>query len=244
MLVKYFVAAGSRCAGTNAIPATGLDTLITIRGYEWTIIRIFFVLLFSKNQPDLMPTLLPPVPPRPITARAAENGLWLSIYISVLALSMGISASFAPAAIVLWGGSIGLPFFVYRLLRRSSQATGGALSFPELWAEGIASFFLGTLIPALLVYVLLRFVAPGFIAGIFADAIILFQQQGTPEAEAWAESLSNLVSQHNIPSAADVSAQLISFNIIAGTAISLLVSIVVKARSLRAKGRASTGKQQ
>lgn len=165
--------------------------------------------------------------PRPITARAAENGLRVGIYLCALLLAAGISASVPFAGLLVWGGTFYLPVFLYRMLRRSDRLAEGSLGFAELWAEGIASFFLGTLFPALLAYVLLKFVAPTFIADTIADAISIFESQGTAEWSQWAENLKTTAGAH-MPTAVDVSVQLISFNIVAGTTLSLVTAAIVK----------------
>lgn len=184
-----------------------------------------------------MPDNSPTPPPRPITARAAENGLRIGGYLCVLVLATGLASVFPASALVVWGGSIGLPFYLYRLLNRS-HSTDVRPGLPELWAEGIASFFLGSLLPALLTYVLLRFVAPGFIAGTFAEAAVAFESLGTPQGDHWAEVMRDLLESKRIPTAADAAAQLISFNIIAGTALSLPAALIVKLRhSLRVMRR-------
>lgn len=181
-------------------------------------------------------TSIPPVAPnpRPILARASENGLWLSIYITVLALSLGVSASFVPAQLIVWAGSAAMPFFLFRLLRRSAIEDGN-ISFVELWAEGISSFFLGTLIPALVVYVCLRFVAPTFVLDTFNDTVEQLIAVGTPEAMSLVEMISELISKGMVPTAVDVVAELISFNFIIGTFMSLFIAALVKLRTTRMK---------
>ncbi len=174
-----------------------------------------------------MSTQAPTPPPRPIFARAADNGLYLGLYICAMVLALGFSLSFTPAVLVVYGGTIGLPFFVYRMLRRSSTAAAGRLSFPELWAEGIATFFLGTLLPALTAYLCLRFIAPTFIADTLSYAIAVFESQDTPEWNLWAETLRDTTAQSGLPTPVDVAAQLISFNIIVGTALSFFSAIAV-----------------
>ncbi|MCM1068226.1 MAG: DUF4199 domain-containing protein [Muribaculaceae bacterium] len=177
-----------------------------------------------------MPQQSPVPPPRPILARAADNGLYLGLYICVLVLAMGFSTGSVLASAIVWAGTLAMPFYVYRMLRRSYVAADGALSFPELWAEGIASFFLGTLLPALLTYVCLRFFAPTFIVDTVKSSIELLEAQGSPEAELWADTLRNVTTHSGLPTAVDVSAQLISFNIIAGTALSFLAAIAATVR--------------
>ena len=179
----------------------------------------------------------PTPPPRPITARAAENGLWVGLYICVLVLATGLSATVSPAAFVVWAGTIGMPFFIYRLVYKSFKAHETPLGFPELWAEGIASFFLGTLLPALLTYVALKFLVPDFISSTFATAEGVFRSIRTPEGDMWADTIAKIRSSH-LPTPADVTAQLISFNIIAGTAISFFVALAIKIRASFGKSRA------
>lgn len=177
-----------------------------------------------------MPSAQPTPPPRPITARAAENGLYLSIYICVLVIATGMATSFAPASFIVWAGSLVMPFFLYRLLKKSMLSANGTLGFPELWAEGIASFFLGTLLPAVLAYILLRFYAPTFIDDTFNNAVELFRNLNTDEGELWAETLEDIKSKANLPTPSDVAAQIISFNIIVGTVLSLIVALWLKVR--------------
>lgn len=175
----------------------------------------------------------PPAPPRPILARAAENGLRLGLYISALVIATGLSVHYAVASLIVWGGTIGMPFFVYHMLRRSSTSTGG-WGFAELWSEGIASFFLGTLLPAAVAYVCLRFVTPTFISDTVAYAISYVEASGDAAMQPMADSLKAVVARQGLPTAADVAAQLISFNIIAGTLLSLIGALAVTVSRRRA----------
>lgn len=175
-----------------------------------------------------MSVTAPTPPPRPITVRAAENGLFISIYIIVLMLSAAASCSFPPASLVVWVGSLALPVVLYKLLMRNYRAGECSGSFPEVWAEGIASFFLGSLMPALVAYALLRYVAPDFIAAQYQVAIDSFQALGTADGERMARTLIDLRSRMPLPTAVDVAAQLISFNIVVGTALSLLAAVFIK----------------
>lgn len=184
-----------------------------------------------------MQGLRPTPPPQPITARAAENGLYLSVYICVLVLAAGLSVSSTLAVLVVFAGSVAMPFFVYKLLSKSNDKCGGALGFPELWAEGIASFFLGTLLPALLAYVLLRFVAPTFLYNVVTDSIEIIKNAGTPSDDAMLVMLEQAVEKGAVPSPADIAAQIISFNIIVGTFMSFFTALWVNMRSISRKAK-------
>ena len=168
--------------------------------------------------------------PRPITARAAENGVYISAAICLLLLLLAVGSQVPAVGILFWIGAIGMPFFAFRLLSRNCMHSGGYLSFAEIWAEGIASFFLGSLIPAALSYVLLRFAFPDFIGHQVQAAIDVFNSLGSPEGDMWAKTLESLRERGQMPGAADIAANIISVNIVAGTVLSLFLAIVLSAR--------------
>ena len=166
-------------------------------------------------------------PSQPIHTRAARNGLYMSMYISVLVVATGLSLHYLAATLIVWVGTLAMPFFLYRMLRRSLVATTGNLSFAELWAEGIATFLLGSLIPALVAYAGIRFCMPDFLHQTLQHAI---QSLGEQDAGNSAMLIDIFEQQLKMPapSAVDVASQLISFNIVIRTILSMLVAIFVK----------------
>lgn len=169
----------------------------------------------------------PPV--RPISARAAENGLVIGLYVSVLLLCTGLSLDYSIASFVVLIGSGLFPVYVFAMLRRSQKAADYRLSFIELWAEGVASFFLGSLIPAVLTYVALKYWTPDFISRTFAQSVDVLRQLGTAESESLAEAFEGILKAGRIPTATDMAAEVITLNLLAGTFLSLLAAIIVKA---------------
>lgn len=178
-------------------------------------------------------------PPRLITARAAENGLKISVCIIVLMMSLALSTSFQPAALLLWGGSLAMPWILYKLLQRSQNESCGKLGFAELWAEGIASFFLGSLMPAVVAYALLKYAFPDYIGDQIDAAADIFKTIHTQKGDMWAQTMERLQNNGATPTAADVAANIISFNIVAGTFISLLVAPFVRFKNCK---NCTTGK--
>ena len=155
-----------------------------------------------------MNTTPPAQPPRTLAAVAAENGLSLGAYLIVLALLSGLSAAFGPATLLVWAGSIGLPFFFYTLLRRNYAEAGFASSTVELWAQSLMSFFLAAMLQAVAVYCALRFIAPDFISSQVDTAIAAFESTGTPEGDMWASTLRNIITETGLPTPVDVTANL------------------------------------
>lgn len=143
----------------------------------------------------------------------------------VLMLLLAMSLSVPGAALLLWAGSLAMPWVLYRLLCRSRREQPGGMSFVEYWAEGIASFALGSLVPAAVAYLLLRYAFPDFIINQVLAMIESLKSMDTPEGDMWAGTMQTLYDKGALPGAADVAANIISFNIVVGTVLSLLVAI-------------------
>ena len=163
-------------------------------------------------------------------ARAAENGLYISGFVCLLLLLLGAGTVVPFLGQVFLVGTVVMPFATYRILSRNCRRNGGDMSFAEIWAEGIASFFLGSLIPAVMTYCLLRFAFPDFIYSQVMAAIEILSALDTPEAETLADTLVRLRDQGAVPTPADLAANIISFNVVAGTALSLLMAIALTTR--------------
>lgn len=171
------------------------------------------------------------VPPRPITARAAENGLYISGFICLLLLLLGAGTVVPFLAQLFLIGAIAMPFVVYRILSRNCRRNGGNLSFAEIWAEGIASFFLGSLLPAVMAYCLLRFAFPDFVYNQVQATVDVLSSMDTSEATVLKDTILRLRDQGALPTPADIAANIISFNVVAGTLLSLFLAIALSTRN-------------
>lgn len=169
-------------------------------------------------------------PRRPIMARAAENGLYLSVMMCVLLLLLGGGTVLPLLSWLFLVGAVALPVVAYMILSRNCRRSGADLSFAEIWAEGISSFFLGSLLPAVMTYVLLRFAFPDFVYNQVNTTIEMLGAIDTPEAETLASTFRQLVDKGALPSPADIAANIISFNIVAGTVLSLFLAIALSTR--------------
>lgn len=168
----------------------------------------------------------PQRPARPVIHRAATGGLYLGLFLSVLALAAGGSLKMPFLSWVVNGLSLALPFFVYGLLRRSLAETGFAAKFSEMWAEGIAVFFLGSAIQAVVIYLGLRYLAPDLMNNMVDQALAAFAQahMALPAETAQALEMVRRLSP------TDVLAQIMSMNLIGGMILSLVLAAVLVVR--------------
>ncbi len=169
-------------------------------------------------------------PPRSIIQRSAENGLLIGAFLTALAVFTGLGTTSGIFGFLVWAGSIFLLFFVYALLRRSYAENSFQLGLPELWAETLAMFFFGAAIQAVVIYLLLRFVAPGFVGEQLQTAVDTFRSTGTPEGDQWAQTIENIRKHNGVPSATEVVSQTLIFNIFCGFVIGFVEAVTVKVR--------------
>lgn len=164
-----------------------------------------------------------------ILNRAGHNGLWLGAYLSAMAVGTALSASVPLMSLAVWALTIYLPFYTYRLIVRGFAASDFRSRFVDLWAEGIVSFLLGSLFQALVIYVGLRFIDPGFIASQVETAVELLRAAAEPSAAAMADNIEATVAAAGLPKAVDVAVQMIAFDVIAGFVLSLFASAAAMA---------------
>lgn len=175
-------------------------------------------------------TEIPPEFNTSIAQRASVNGIYISSGILLLTLLSALTIWTPIASIFVWLGSFAMPIIIYKLLRRNYQRSNYTIGFAEMWAEGIASFFLGSLLPALVVYLLLKFAFPTFISDQITFTIEQLRQLNTAESEIWLNTMEEICKQGNLPGPVDVAANIISFNIIVGTVLSLFVTPFARMR--------------
>lgn len=175
----------------------------------------------------------PRAPGRPVIQRAAYGGLYLGIYLSALALCSGMSLDVPLASLAVYAGTIGLPFAVYAILRRSLAETNFQGRFSEMLAEGIAVFLLGSAIQGVVIYLGLKYLSPDLISRTVDFTIQAFQQEGiamTPEMQEAMEIMRRFT-------VTDVLAQIISTNLIGGMFMSLVLCSVLCLRYASAERR-------
>ena len=119
---------------------------------------------------------------------------------------------------------------LYFLLRRSYAEADFRAPFSEMWTEGIAVFFLGAAIQGVVIYLGLRYLVPDYIADSMNTTLEVLSGQNTEAAAQLAANLQRLKEMNVLPSAADVTAQIMSMNIILGAFLSLIDCSVLFSR--------------
>lgn len=174
-----------------------------------------------------------PVPPAPKTIfqRAANDGLVIGTLLTAFWVMPNLSISPEWSVLLALGTFLSLAFLLiypYRALRNGYAKDGFGSRFSDLWSQGIAAFALGGLLHALAVYIALRVVAPDFILSRLDMAIDIFNSSSDPAFAEWAEILGKMKTSGMMPTAAEISAEMITLDIFFGSCLSLLSSAAVK----------------
>lgn len=159
--------------------------------------------------------------------RASLAGVSLGVYLTLLAVAAGFATAYWPVGLVVWGLSIGLPFYLYNKMRRSYGLTKFEMTLGTLWSEGVLSFFLGAAIQAVVVYILLTYVTPHFLETLITDTVSNLQTLGTPEALALAEQFEQIISSGSLPRPVDVAYNCIFTNTLIGVVMILVVCMIL-----------------
>lgn len=163
----------------------------------------------------------------PWTTRIAGNGLVAGFAMCVFVLLIGFSAHFDALSLFVWIAAAVFPFGIYRLIKRSYIASDFTLSFGEIFSEALATFMLGSLFPAAMAYLLLRFAYPDFIAMQYDSAVQAFASLNTPEGNHLAEALRQFRANAPLPDATTIAANIISFNAVMGLLSSVVIAAVM-----------------
>lgn len=158
--------------------------------------------------------------------RGADDGFWLGIYLSVLIIlcfsSVNMPLLSFPAMIL----GLGVPAMIYFFLKRGFAADGGKSIFSALWLQGICTFFFGSLIMALTVYIYLRFVNPTYFPDGVGSLIEMYDQAGVDDSTY--ELLTQMKKNNIYPTAGQTAVELIWATVFTGSLLSMLLTFIIR----------------
>lgn len=162
--------------------------------------------------------------------RGADDGFLLGLYFSALFFAMVYSMSVPVLSMVALALMAGVPVVIYLFLRRSYVADFGTTRFSALWMQGIVTFFCGSLILALVSFVFMRWIEPGYIESTMRQVIEAYEGTGWPQGREAAEMLQRALDAGMVPRAIQVSMELLWSGVFTGSILSIIVSLIVQAR--------------
>ena len=168
---------------------------------------------------------------RSIYRRGADNGLLLGLYFCII---IGFSVDGERVQAVGFISTLmmlGVPFLVYRFLKKTYVEHRGLAQFSALWTQGIIAFAGAGLILAFVVFIYIRFVDPEIILRQLDNLIRIYTEVDNPRADDMITVLTNMRDMHLYPSARDIVVQLELLSIFSGSILSMLMSLLVRMKT-------------
>lgn len=136
--------------------------------------------------------------PRSVYAIGAGDGLWIGLTMGICMLCMIMSMRHPALSLVGLALFVVTPYLVWRFLRRGWVSGEVPPSFSAVWLHGICIFLFGGLIMALIMYVTLRYLSPGWIEMQIRMAVEQLGQ--TPDTAEQARTLARIADSGQLPS--------------------------------------------
>lgn len=181
---------------------------------------------------------------RSVYRRGAEDGLWFGAYLSVLMLAILMTVHVELLSLLAVAMILGVPFLVYKTLRRGIADREDGGRFAEACMHGISIFFFGALIMGVAMYVYLRFADPSYLPTNIKQLIAALRQSGTAEDLETARQLQNMIDRKLLPGAIQMVFGTIWMVVFSGTMLTMLLSAFAINQERRRKIAAGTDKNK
>lgn len=158
--------------------------------------------------------------------RGADDGFWFGIYLSVLIIlcfsSVNMPLLSMPAIIL----ALGVPVVIFFFLKRAYNADNRQSIFSALWLQGICTFFFGSLIMAVTVYVYLRFINPSYFPDGVSSLIDMYDQADVSDTTY--ELLTQMKKNSIYPTPGQTAVELIWAAVFTGSLLSMLITFIIR----------------
>lgn len=162
--------------------------------------------------------------------RGADNGLTFGIYLTAMFFSSVYGTQVPILSLLSIALMLGVPFVIYRYLRRSYVADRGCTILSSLWMQGIMAFLCGAILSGAIQVVYLRWINPDFILSQMRTMIDIYSNSGLQQGEQVAEMLQTLIDAKAVPSAITIVIEMIWMAVFSGSLLSVLMALLVRAR--------------
>ena len=160
--------------------------------------------------------------------RGAEDGVWFGIYLSALFIFSALSLNVPFLGNIATLMSLGVPVYVFFILRKGYIENGYFYTFSEMWTHGIILFFCGSLFMAASVVMYMKWINPNFIVDLFQTAIDAYRQIGNATGNEIASTFENAIKQNALPTSFSLAGNLISFSVFSGSILSIILTIIIR----------------
>lgn len=169
--------------------------------------------------------------------RGADDGFYFGLYLIVGFFAMVLSVKVPFFTLVAFAVFIGVPFLIYRFLRRAFVQDRGNTPISALWMHGIMIFACGSVVAGVIAVIYLKWINPDFIINRLHETIDLYNSSDWPKGREMAEILQRMIDYHIVPSAVAIVVEMIWLSIFSGSLLSLLMGLLARAKSVKPNNR-------
>lgn len=161
--------------------------------------------------------------------RGADFGVYFGLYLTALFFASAFSISAPLLSFLSLVLIAGVPFVIYFMLRTSYRKDYCKTLFSSLWMEGIAIFFFGGLIASFVSVVYMRWINPDFINTQVDTLIDLYRSIDWDRGHEMADIFQRAREQHLLPSAIQITVDMLWLIVFSGSILSMLMALLVQA---------------
>lgn len=162
---------------------------------------------------------------RSVYSLGASDGLWVGLAMGACVVSMVLSSHWPYLVFVSWALFLGTPYLAWRLMRRAWAKREVPPRFSAVWLHGICIFLFGSLIMALMMYVSLRYIVPGWIETQMFNAVEVLASD--PATVHQSQVLAKIIDTGQLPSPIYTSVSSIWFVSFTGSIWSMLFALLL-----------------
>ncbi len=159
--------------------------------------------------------------------QGADNGFVLGAYLSALFFTTAFALEVPLLGILSTCMIVAIPVIIFMMLRRTWIRDRGMSLFSSLWMQGIMAFACGGIISGLVAYVYIRWIEPEWLTSQVKNMISLYQS--VENGQQVADILQTILKQGLLPTPIQMVIQMLWFEIFAGSVVSLLATLIVRA---------------
>lgn len=163
--------------------------------------------------------------PSDVFGRAARIGPVAGAYFTAVFLCAAYSGMHPLLSVLTLAMLLSVPWLLYRRLKGTCSAVARVRT-SVLWTEGVYSFLFGGLVMALLVYVWLRYVDPGYMHRQLQLATELMRQYPQAVSADMRRAMESALEQDRLPGAIQMAMSLFWVVTFTGAVLSLPVAFI------------------
>lgn len=164
--------------------------------------------------------------------RGADDGFFFGIYLSAMFFASVYSLDAPLLGVISFLMVLAVPFIIYRFLRRTYVEEYGTTLLSALWMQGIMIFLCGALICGAVSLIYLKWINPSFIVDQMRTVIDIYSGSGWESGEEMADMMQRIIDNNLVPTSISIVMEMIWLSVFSGSLLSLLMSLLVRARAV------------